>query len=209
MERAALGAVVGALPAGIFALVLTQTTQLQVGGLVLLLFAGAAVGAFLASGLLRYWRRAVRFVRWRGNPGSSPLHHCPECQATRRSDAKYCWLCGAALEPVAEEPARAAVGSERRAAYQFSLATLMLTVTLVAIVLSVFRMSLGVGLALVFLTTPALVRTCIAAARRRARGQPVSPLGKVGMFAASFGIVVVVVVASIAAFFAVCLAMFA
>jgi hypothetical protein len=36
-----------------------------------------------------------------------------------------------------------------------------------------------------------------------------SAVGKVGMFAASFGIVVVVVAASIAAFFAVCLAMFA
>ena len=144
-----------------------------------------------------------------GNAAGSPFRHCPECQATRRPDAKYCWLCGAALEPIAAEAVQPSVGSERRAAYQFGLSTLMLMVTLAAVVLSVFRMSLGVGLALVFLTTPALVRTCITAARRKARGQPMSPLAKTGVFAATFGIVVVVVAASIAAFFAVCFAIFA
>ncbi len=143
------------------------------------------------------------------NAAGSPFCHCPECQATRRPEAKYCWLCGAALEPVTAEAAEPSAGSENRAAYQFGLSTLMLMVTLAAVVLSVFSMSIGVGLALVFLTTPPLVRTCITAARRKARGEPMSPLAKVGMFAATFGIVVVVVAASIAAFFAVCFALFA
>ncbi|MFV2067914.1 MAG: hypothetical protein ACC645_13155, partial [Pirellulales bacterium] len=51
---------------------------------------------------------------------------------------------------------------------------------------------------------PALVRTCVVAARRKVRGKRLTPAGKVGVFFASLGIVVTVVAATIAAFFAVC-----
>jgi hypothetical protein len=105
--------------------------------------------------------------------------------------------------PAAEDAARPAA-AEARAAYQFGISTIMLVITIAAVVLGVFRMSAGVGLALVFLFTPALVRTCIIAVRRKARGRPMSVAAKIGAFAASLGIVIVVVAASIGAFFAVC-----
>jgi len=107
-----------------------------------------------------------------------------------------------------EPPLLALAPGEHRAAYQFGLSTLMLIVTAAAVVLGVFRTHLGVGLALVFLAAPALVGTCIVTVRKRARGQPLTPAGKVGVFVVSLVIVAVVVAASIGAFFAVCLASF-
>jgi hypothetical protein len=132
-----------------------------------------------------------------GNP-------CPDCGASLPGEANYCWLCGKALQEGGAGAAGSAGPVERRAAYQFSLSSLLLIITLVAVLLGVFRIAPGVALALAFLTAPALVKTCIAVARRKARGQRVAPLAKLGIFAGSLGIVIVVVAATIAAFFAVC-----
>lgn len=142
------------------------------------------------------------------SPEPNTRTSCPECGAPLPTKANYCWLCGKALRPLATAAAQPPAAFEHRAAYQFGLSTLMLIVTLCAVLLGVFRISPGVGLALVLLATPPLVRTCIATARRKARGQPVPPLTKLGIFASTLGIVIVVVAASIAAFWAVCLTIF-
>jgi hypothetical protein len=80
----------------------------------------------------------------------------------------------------------------------------MLTITLLAVVLGVGRMSPGVGLGLAIIATPALVRTCLAAVRRKSSGQPMTPREKLGVFAASVGVVLTVGVAAGAAFYATC-----
>jgi hypothetical protein len=103
---------------------------------------------------------------------------------------------------------------ERRAAYQFSLATILLTIALVAVLLGVLQMAPGVGILLAIAVTPAFLRTCIMTARRKARGKPVSLGYKLGTFAVSvfgmFGLLFlisqVVVVAVFVALFAICLA---
>ena len=128
---------------------------------------------------------------------------CPDCQAPIPKIARFCWLCGVNLTTkVAPEP-HAPV--HPHAAHQFSLATLMLVMTFVSVLVGVFTFSVGIGLAILFLAGPALVRTCVVAARRKVRGKRLTPAGKIGVFFASLGIVVTIVAATIAAFFAVCL----
>ncbi len=149
---------------------------------------------------------------------STDVLACRQCSAPIPTRARYCWMCGVPVrpeEPVAARPAsteepNAAPAEivEPRAAYQFGISTVMLIITLSAVLLGVFQMQPGIGLALLFLLTPALVRTCVTAARREARGQPMSPTAKLGVFGSTVGIVIVVVAASIAAFFAVCAAFF-
>jgi hypothetical protein len=128
---------------------------------------------------------------------------CAECGARLAAEAGSCWLCGTTLPPAASAAAEPVAASERRAAYQFSLASLMLTVTLVAVLLGLFRMAAGLGITLAILVAPAWLRTCIVAARRKARGQPVPIPSKLGIFASTmgivFGIVVIIIAALVAA----------
>jgi hypothetical protein len=84
----------------------------------------------------------------------------------------------------------------------------MLTITLVAVVLGAFRAAPGLGVLLVIVVSPAWLRTCLNAMRRRARGRPMSALDKLGLFAGSVGVVTTVLVASSVAFYAICWAGF-
>jgi hypothetical protein len=90
------------------------------------------------------------------------------------------------------------------APYQFSLSTLLLVMTYAAVLIGTFTAQPGVGLAMAFLTAPAVVRTCYVGMRKKARGERLSWAGKVGVFFASAMLVAVIVAASIGAFFAVC-----
>ena len=145
-------------------------------------------------------------------PQPNEERSCPECGATLSATSDSCWLCHSTVPIVATVVAERAVPWEHRAAYQFSLATMMLTITLVAVLLGVFLMSPGIGILLAVVVAPAFLRTCIVMARRKARGQPVSLADKLGSFAASFafslGFVVFVglagAVAVVAAFFVIC-----
>ncbi len=80
----------------------------------------------------------------------------------------------------------------------------MLIVTLFAVLLGVSRMSLGLGIVLAILVTPALVRTCMIAARSRAGGRPMSVGRKVSFFAGTLGLLAIIAVAVSAAFVATC-----
>ena len=144
---------------------------------------------------------------------SNDVVACPQCSAPLPTKARFCWLCGVSLRPTAAVPVRQVRVEpppiiEPRAAYQFGISTLLLAMTLLAVLLGVFAMSPGVGLAITFLATPPLIRTCIVATKRKTRGQRMSPLAKLGVFGSTLGIVIVVVAASIGAFFAVCFTLF-
>jgi hypothetical protein len=90
-------------------------------------------------------------------------------------------------------------------AFQFSLSTLMLTVTVVAVLLGAFVMLPGFGIILAILVTPAWLRTCVIASRKEARGRPMSTHQKLEFFAASAGVVMSAGIAAVGAFFATCL----
>ncbi|MBC8870045.1 MAG: hypothetical protein H8E44_11540 [Planctomycetes bacterium] len=139
---------------------------------------------------------------------NSPPDHdprtCPECGATLRSEASRCWLCAKTIETSTATAAQPLCPAEQFAARQFSLSSLMLIITLLAVVLGVARLSPGIGVGLAIVATPALVRTCITSVRRKTRGQPMTPLEKVGVFAATLGAVLTIVIAAVAAFYATC-----
>lgn len=137
--------------------------------------------------------------------GESPVVHCPECGAGVRADAERCWLCHRELgarDPYA--PPAEIVLAPGSGTAQFSLATILLVTTLVAVCLGVFRISPGFGVIVVVLATPALVRTIVAGTREKQRGHRLSVAEKIGTFAASFGVMILACVAGIAAFLAAC-----
>ena len=140
---------------------------------------------------------------------SNDVVACPQCSAPLPTQAKFCWLCGVSLRPnvpnaaVPNTPESAPI-IEPRAAYQFGISTLLLAMTMLAVLMGTFAIEPGIGLAVAFLATPPLIRTCIVATKRKTRGQAMSPLAKLGVFSSTLGIVIVVVAGSIGAFFAVC-----
>lgn len=133
---------------------------------------------------------------------------CPECGVRFAPEANSCWLCHrhVALVSVAT-PATGPQPSpivEPRAAYQFGISTLLLIMTLLAVLCGVLSMSPGLGVVLAIVATPALVRVGMTAVRRKVRGRPMTVPEKLGAFAGSVGVVVMICLAAGAAFVATC-----
>lgn len=147
------------------------------------------------------------------NTAATNEERCPECGAIVQGQADKCWLCGNSVYPVAELVGPGGSPFAHRTVTQFSLSTLLLGVTLVAVLFGVFRLAPGLGIVLAFFAVPPFVATCVFTMHRKARGQPLSGWAKVGFFGSTFGIVIVIavclvgvaVVAAVAAFFAICL----
>ena len=163
-----------------------------------------------------------------GSTGPSQEKICPDCGATLPENGGDCWLCDLAIEgatpAAAESPApatdrlRVPVDDdekpvplfERPAACQFSLASVLLIITLFAVLLSVFRLAIEQGIAfaigleivLVLLVAPTLVRSCLLASRSRAVGRPMSIGRKVWVFAGTFGLLAIIAVAVLVAYIA-------
>ena len=137
------------------------------------------------------------------SPQPQSSRHCSDCGAPLKPGQTQCWLCRSAVLATAPADARPAteVSAGTRAGCQFSLASLMLFMTLVAIICGIISMNPGVGAVLAFLSLPALVRTCTVAARMRTGGQPVSAVGKVGLFLLNLAMVAIVIAAAGAAFY--------
>jgi hypothetical protein len=122
---------------------------------------------------------------------------CLECGIEVPANATECRMCHCTLLPVttvADQPPVLIAGlveaptkvlpSAGKAKFQFSLASIMLIITLVAVILGAWRMDPRLGIVLAILAIPALIFTCIIASRRRACGQPFSIAKKIGVFAA-------------------------
>ena len=97
------------------------------------------------------------------------------------------------------------------ASWTFSLSSVLLIITLIAVCLGVGALDLGwdggewgLGIALAVLAAPALLRASVAASRRRAEGQPMSAPEKAGMFLTSLCIVVLIIVSGVAAWAVTC-----
>jgi hypothetical protein len=88
--------------------------------------------------------------------------------------------------------------------WQFSLASLFLITTWVAVNLGAFLLSPGIGVLVALIGLPALARTLVASNRSKRAGSGLNVLAKVEIFIVSIVIVVAVWMASIIAFFAVC-----
>jgi hypothetical protein len=140
--------------------------------------------------------------------------YCLDCGAEVRPDAILCWCCRHSLLESEAEYALAAkelhgggspFGPEPRTKFQFSLASILIVMTLVAVLCSIYTMAPGLGIALMVLSVPALIRTVVLAMQRGSRGKPLTFGQKAGVFAAWIGLSVVIVIAAGVAFFVSCL----
>ena len=144
--------------------------------------------------------------------------HCPECAAPIEDGSHVCWLCSARLDAgelssegvsAGDRGVSTAQGAPTAQKLSFSLEGLMLVVTLVSVCLGAFTLFPGLGILLAILIAPVFVRTVMVVRRREERGRPVDPLARIGLFLGSFAtamvIIVVVSVASLGTFCAVCL----
>jgi hypothetical protein len=157
-------------------------------------------------------RPAIRSM----NDPAHPVRTCTGCGAALSGTVSCCWLCGqvqadatAAASPLAP-PAAAALPPPPAAAgpWTFSLSSLMLMMTLIAVCFGLGGVNPGLGIGVAILVTPAALRTAVAATRRRREGRGMTIDEKIAAFAASLGVVVAIIVATGAAFYATCWAGF-
>lgn len=141
---------------------------------------------------------------------------CRHCGAVNARPAPKCWLCGqdpsGEPEAVAAAPPpvhTAAINPAQKYSRSFTLATIFLVMTLIAVCMGVVVMSPGLGIVLAILSLPAFVRTGLRVQRRVALGKSVTTGQKIGWFLGSLAaaVVVAVVVVTVAAvgMFFVCL----
>ena len=160
---------------------------------------------------------------------------CPNCQSTWVANSSSCWLCGhefIAAGPASQpspigqtDPKRPTTRDEPTSAINpfqapakdpdwysptFGLTSILLFVTLAAVVLAVFAAVPGLGILLAFLSVPPLMRTWRVLEKRSERGVQDSVWLKIALFIGSFWLIclvaTVVGIASIGTFFAICLA---
>jgi hypothetical protein len=147
---------------------------------------------------------------------SIPPEKCPECGASLVSGAKDCWLCR--LKKSGSQPGDGGSDAKATNPYAspapprdaslnrtFSLSTMFLWTTLVAVVAALGRIEPGLAIGLAVLSFPAALRTIWSVGRRKMRtGQRMTGLEKIETFLASLGIVLAIVTGAAIAFTATC-----
>jgi hypothetical protein len=132
---------------------------------------------------------------------------CPDCGAPLEGTATQCWLCRAQphdsthdINPYASPQPLTGLAVKN----QFSLATLFLIMTLVAVAMGALMIAPGLGTFFIVLAVPALVRTVIVGRRRQELGEKPTIGSKILDFIASAAIIWVISVAATIAFGVVC-----
>lgn len=132
---------------------------------------------------------------------------CPDCGAEFLLSQSQCWLCSRkAPEATTENPYASPqlIHESKYRAGQFSIATLMLVTTLVAVCLGVGMLAPGLGILLAIVATPALVRTVVADSRTKAAGWPFTMTKKIETFIVSLFLAGAVGMAGVVAFMGAC-----
>jgi hypothetical protein len=140
---------------------------------------------------------------------SSKVPLCHACHAHLRTGDETCWLCGAAVTPdvnaaAAKSPSAAAYSTKGSPGARFSLATLMMFMTLVAVVCGLISIAPGIGIALAVILLPVLAHTGISVRSEQAKGHSLRPGDQVGLFFGSLSLIVVAGVAASIAFGVTC-----
>ena len=133
---------------------------------------------------------------------------CPDCQATYPQAGNRCWLCGRALPDTAATtaatPPMIAQIIPAESPWTFSISSLMLVTMLAAVCLGLWAIAPGLAVVVSVVALPALARTFTASARRKARGERLTPLQNLATFAGSVAAVIVAGIAAILAFGVTC-----
>lgn len=136
---------------------------------------------------------------------SSARGRCPECGAELATGQARCWLCERKLsEAESGNPYASPQPAGENVDFQFSLASLFLIMTLVAVGTGLFLVAPGFGVLFAVLCVPALVRTIVAAKQQRRAGAPLTIGDKTGVFVMSFFIMVAIGIAASVAFGVAC-----
>lgn len=136
--------------------------------------------------------------------------YCPECGAAARPADVNCWLCHRPLVVTAELVEAGPPFAGRPAPpkwvnpAQFSLETLMLVITLIAVCLGMIMALPGLGVLVAIVAAPALVRTLVAGYQERSAGTPLTLGEKLLTFLASTGVSLAVIATGWTAFAAAC-----
>ncbi|HEY2412447.1 MAG TPA: hypothetical protein VGI40_09405 [Pirellulaceae bacterium] len=132
---------------------------------------------------------------------------CPDCGAPLEGTDSQCWLCRAQahgathdINPYASPRPIAPLQTQN----QFSLATLFLIMTLVAVAMGALMIAPGLGTFFIVLAVPALIRTVIVGRRRQELGEKPTIGSKILDFIASAAIIWVISIAATIAFGVVC-----
>lgn len=129
---------------------------------------------------------------------------CSECGGANFTTAKKCYLCGKELTPPLPGALPPPLPQPTRGPWTYSLSTLFLIVTLAGVCFGLIAAAPGLGIPVAVLIAPAFIRTLVITAQRRAHGDKPTAEEKVGGFFASLAIVLAIVLAAGAAFFAAC-----
>ena len=129
----------------------------------------------------------------------SPLTACPFCAAEARPGAKFCWLCGAkmaapqpalpagradaiVLAEIATGRAMPATDCEKAAPFQFTISTLLIILTLSAVLFGIWKMHPGLGAVLTVIAAVGLIGLARGTHAAAKRGAPLTSSEKVSAF---------------------------
>lgn len=132
---------------------------------------------------------------------------CPSCGGENLARFDRCFLCDQPLfagTAGAENPWAAPAVELKPSSTTFTLGSLMLVIALIAVCLGVLVEIPGLGVVLLLVSTPALIRTLVAVSRSKAAGRPIGGWDKVVLFAGSLWVVALIWLGSLIAFVATC-----
>jgi hypothetical protein len=149
-------------------------------------------------------------------PAPSQSIICPNCTAANPADATICRRCELPLptseSTLAEDSRQAALRRMREDpshGMQFSLSSVLIGLTVVAILFGIMAQMPGIGMLIAFCCLPAFIRTSLLIRKRERMGRPTSTERKVLSFVGSivFALITsaVVLIASVGTFCTICL----
>jgi ribosomal protein L40E len=131
---------------------------------------------------------------------------CARCGAQNPPDRDACWICHEPLDPKAAPASRSTL-VDQASGPRFALSSVLMVIALVAVGFGLIREAPWLGVPVVILVTPALLRTSVAA-RRRPKDRPMTLAEMLLSLIASLGLIVMVGTAALVAFAIVCSAAF-
>ena len=130
---------------------------------------------------------------------------CPRCGSLRELLETPCSACRWIPPPTRERPIIATRAMRLHALRTFSLESILLVVTLVAVILGVSAWAPGPGITLAVVSTPALLRAVGIRIRKKARGESMTAAEKFWAFTSSIGVVLTILFSWVTTFLVVCL----
>ncbi len=122
---------------------------------------------------------------------STSVRVCPSCAARNAPVAQHCWLCHERFNGERPSVVPPPTVYERNAVFQFSFASLLVTIALFAVLVAIFRLAPGLGILLAIIIAPAWIRTCLTVMRRQSLQPQTLAWGeKSAIFAVSVAIIV-------------------